>query len=116
MHLEPVSLGLAFVTVNIAVLPSSSLRLTWPADHALLGFVVVAENAACEAANTVPQTASIATGVTARPRTNTVFLCMLRLLDHHASLRHPVGCRTLRLSRRRGERLKRVAGLPGALR
>src|SRR5438128_1505281 len=69
MHLNPVSLGLALVTVNIAVLLSSSLRLICPADHASTGFAVVAEKAACEAWNTSAPTASIASGVMVRPRT-----------------------------------------------
>src|SRR3954470_9629062 len=105
MHLEPVSLGLTFVTENIAVFPSSSLRPTWPADHELFGFAVVAENAACEAPKTVAHTASIATGVTPRPRTIDVFLFMLHHLDQHeTSLRHPIGCGARQLSTCRGER------------
>ena len=45
MHLLPVEPGLRLVAVNIAVLLSSSVRATVPADQLLVGLTVVAEKA-----------------------------------------------------------------------
>src|SRR3954466_12931542 len=68
MHLLPVEPGLRLLTLNIAVLESSSAKATVPAAQLLVGLEVVEENAEYDACQTIAPLASRATGTEAPAR------------------------------------------------